>query len=233
MTIVPRGRALGVTFRLPEIDAVSMNYQQLLADIDVCMGGRAAEEAIYGVDRVSSGISSDLSKATDIAYQLVTQFGFSKKLGNFDLWNNYRNLSGQTKKEIEVEVRTIIEDSRERANDILKSKRSELELLKDALIDHETLDRDQILKVIKGEKIPRVSLEPTVPSSRIDDKNDSGGRGRDDLQDGKGGRKKETEIGPKGGMTIKLPGMLIPPPPPRPQPSTPEPTRTGDGEDHS
>lgn len=204
MTIIPRGMALGVTHQLPEMDAVSRNYQQYMAHIDVCMGGRAAEELVFGNDHVSSGISSDLSQATRLAYALVTEYGFSEKLGSLDLHSNYDSLSSQTKQEIEQEVRTIVEGARRRADGILKSKRQELEMLKDALMEHETLSRDEILQIMKGEKLKR--LEPELQDPKEEK--------RDDDEQARGGPplpKQKKETGKKGGVGIKLPDVLLPP----------------------
>jgi ATP-dependent metalloprotease len=204
MTIIPRGMALGVTHQLPEMDAVSRNYQQYMADIDMCMGGRAAEELVFGTEHVSSGISHDLQQATSLAYALVTQFGFSEKLGSLDLHSNYNNLSSQTKQEIEHEVRTIVDGARRRADSILKSKRAELELLKDALMEYETLSRDEILQIMKGEKLKRI--EPEIQETKEENK--------DDDEHGRGGPpqpKTKKETGKKGGVGIKLPEVLLPP----------------------
>ncbi len=205
MTIIPRGMALGVTHQLPEMDAVSRNYQQYVAHIDVCMGGRAAEEIVFGIEHVSSGISSDLSSATDLAYALVTQFGFSEKLGSLDLHSHYDRLSSQTKQEIEHEVRTIVEGARHRADSIMKSKRQELELLKDALLEYETLDREEILQIMKGEKLKRI--EPELQEVSQEGKKDDDGQGRGGPPQPK--QKKETSK--KGGVGIKLPDVLLPP----------------------
>jgi ATP-dependent metalloprotease len=203
MTIIPRGRALGVTHFLPEMDAVSQGYDQYLAQIAVSMGGRAAEELIYGPDKVSSGISSDVSQATRIAHALVTQYGYSKKLGNVDLASEYDSLSSETKQEIEREVRRIVEEGRQQADKIINDKRKELEALKDALLEFETLDREEIMKLLRGEKLQRIQ-----PEIREDDekKNDSGDRPTKS-QDSK--EKKKTSS--KGGVGIKLPDVLLPP----------------------
>lgn len=208
MTIIPRGMALGVTHQLPEMDAVSRNYQQYVADIDMCMGGRAAEELIFGVEHVSSGISSDLSQATSLAYALVTQFGFSEKVGSLDLHSNYDSLSSQTKQEIEHEVRSIVEGARRRAFTIMKSKRQELELLKDALMEYETLSRDEILQIMKGEKLKRIQPELQDPTK---------GEEKRDGEQSRGGSQvptKEKKTSKKGGVGIKLPDVLLPSPSP-------------------
>ncbi|KAL2823913.1 P-loop containing nucleoside triphosphate hydrolase protein [Aspergillus cavernicola] len=163
ITIVPRGMALGVTHFLPEMDMVSKNYTQYLSDIDVSMGGKAAEELIFGPDKVTSGISADLRSATKTAFTLVTRFGYSKKLGNVDLSTNYNRLSSETKQEIEAEVRRLVEEARQRATDILTEKRHELELLTKALIEYETLTKDEMEKVLKGEKLDKIVLTPDAP----------------------------------------------------------------------
>lgn len=206
MTIIPRGRALGVTHFLPEMDAVSMGYDQYLAQIDVSMGGRAAEEAIYGPNKVSSGISHDVQSATRVAYHLVTQCGYSQKLGNVDLASDYNNLSGETKLEIEREVRDIVEAGRQRADKIIKDKRKELEALKDALMEFETLDKAEIEMVLRGEKLKKLEVE----LRENEEKNGDGKGPRGNNPQEKKGHK---ETGPKGGVGIKLPEVLLPPSP--------------------
>ncbi|EXJ81874.1 hypothetical protein A1O1_07939 [Capronia coronata CBS 617.96] len=201
MTIIPRGRALGVTHFLPEMDAVSMGYDQFLAQIDVAMGGRAAEELIFGPNKVTSGIAHDVQSATRTAYHLVTQCGYSSKLGNVDLASDYNNLSSETKMEIEREVRDIVEAGRQRADRIVKEKRKELEALKDALLEFETLDREDINKILRGEKLKRLEVE-----LREND-DDSGSPGREN----KLPPKKDKDIGPKGVVGIKIPEVLLPP----------------------
>ncbi|KAL4945374.1 hypothetical protein BDV06DRAFT_219345 [Aspergillus oleicola] len=163
VTIVPRGMALGMTQRLPEMDMVSRTYTQYLSDIDVSMGGRAAEELIYGEDQVTSGITGDIQSATQTALALVTRFGYSKKLGNVDLVTNYDSLSSETKQEIEAEVRRLVEEARQRATNILTEKRHELELVTKALIEYETLTKEEMEKVLKGEKLDKLSLPADAP----------------------------------------------------------------------
>ncbi|KAL4932225.1 i-AAA protease YME1 [Aspergillus undulatus] len=163
ITIVPRGMALGVTHFLPEMDMVSKNYTQYLSDIAVSMGGRAAEELIYGEDEVTSGISADIQNATQTAFTLVTRFGYSKKLGNVDLSTNYNLLSSETKQEIENEVRRLVEEARQRATQILTEKKHELELVAKALIEYETLTKEEMEKVIRGEKLDKLVMPPKTP----------------------------------------------------------------------
>jgi ATP-dependent metalloprotease len=163
-TIMPRGHALGITFQLPEMDRVSMAKSEYLAKIDVCMGGKVAEEMIYGDDMVTSGASSDLQQATSIAYAMVTQFGMSPRLGNLDLHSSYGDLPTETKQIIWEEVRKIVEDGKKRAFDLLTAKRKELELIANALVEYETLSKVEMEKVVKGEKLPdRLTALPDVP----------------------------------------------------------------------
>ncbi|KAF9888009.1 YME1-like 1 [Aspergillus nanangensis] len=163
ITIVPRGMALGITHFLPEMDMVSRNYTEYLCDIDVSMGGKAAEELIFGPDKVTSGISADIQQATETAFTLITRFGYSKKLGNVDLSTNYDSLSSETKQEIESEVRRLVEEARQRATDILTEKRHELELLTKALIEYETLTKEEMEKVLKGEKLNKLEAKGPAP----------------------------------------------------------------------
>ncbi|KAJ5380325.1 Mitochondrial inner membrane i-AAA protease supercomplex subunit YME1 [Penicillium cataractarum] len=163
ITIVPRGMALGITHFLPEMDTVSRNYTEYLSDIDVAMGGKAAEEMIFGPDNVTSGISADIQQATETAFTLVTRFGYSKKLGNVDLSTNYDSLSSETKQEIEAEVRRLVEEARARATKILTEKRNELEILSKALIEYETLTKEEMEKVLRGEKLDKMAISPSAP----------------------------------------------------------------------
>ncbi|KAJ6264349.1 nucleolin [Drechslerella dactyloides] len=162
-TIMPRGMALGITFQLPEMDQVSMSKKEYLARIDVCMGGKVAEELIYGPDNVTSGASNDIAQATKIAQAMVTQMGMSELLGNVDLASDYRNLSSQTKEAIEAEIRRLLEEGRTRATRLLTTHRKELDLLARALLEYESLDRSEMEKVIKGESLPeRLKILPDV-----------------------------------------------------------------------
>lgn len=164
ITIMPRGGALGITFHLPEMDKYSKGMNEYHAEIDICLGGKVAEELIYGPEKVTSGCASDLQHATQVAYAMVTRMGMSDKLGNVDLASNYENLSMGTKELIESEVRRFIEESRQRVTTLLTSKRKELELLSKALIDYETLNKEEAYKVIKGEKLEG---RPIMPSGSI------------------------------------------------------------------
>lgn len=163
-TIMPRGHALGITSQLPELDKVSMAKKEYLAKIDICMGGKVAEELVYGPDDVTSGASSDIQQATAIAYAMVTQMGMSDELGNIDLHSDYSRLSSETKMRIEMEVRRIVEEGRLRAKALLTARRKELDLLANALVEYESLGKEEMEKVVRGEKLPdRLSAAPSIP----------------------------------------------------------------------
>lgn len=163
-TIMPRGHALGLTQMLPELDKVSETKKEMMAQIDVCMGGKVAEELIYGPDNVTTGASSDIQNATRIAYMMVTQAGMSEKLGNIDLSSDYARLSSETKQEIEHEVRRLVEEGRERAMKLLTTNRAQLDRLANALVEYETLGREEMEAVVRGEKLQnKVKASTDVP----------------------------------------------------------------------
>ncbi|KAI9673223.1 MAG: hypothetical protein M1817_003086 [Caeruleum heppii] len=163
-TIMPRGQALGVTSQLPEIDKVSQAKSELIARIDICMGGKVAEELVYGPDAVTSGASSDLQQATRVAYAMVTQMGMSDEMGNVDLSSDYARLSSETKQSIEREVRRLVDEGYARAMKLLTDKRKELDILAKALVDYETLNKDEMERVIRGESLAgKLTANPNVP----------------------------------------------------------------------
>ena len=164
-TIMPRGQALGVTHYMPEMDRVSMAKMEFLAWIDIAMGGKIAEELVYGPERVTSGCSSDLSKATEVAYNMVTQYGMSDALGAIAFDGNlYKTLSSETKQKIEDEVRRFLDEGQARARALLGAKRKELDMLARALVQYETLSRDEIERVVRGEALPgRIAALAGVP----------------------------------------------------------------------
>jgi ATP-dependent metalloprotease len=162
-TILPRGPAAGITFFLPN-EEDHRTLTQLIVDIQVSMGGKMAEEVVYGAENVSTGASSDISNATSLAYNMITRFGMSDKLGNIDLHSNYDNLSPATKNLIDSEVRRVVEEAKISARTLLLKHRKELDLLAQALVQYETLDKDEIMKVIKGEKLAdRLMAMPDTP----------------------------------------------------------------------
>ncbi|MCJ1271834.1 hypothetical protein MMC22_011739 [Lobaria immixta] len=162
-TIMPRGQTLGMVLSYPEMDKVSMAKKEYLAQIDVCMGGKVAEELVYGPDSVTSGCAADLQNATSIAYSMVTQMGMSESFGNVDLHTAYGSLSSETKRKIEEEVRRILEEGRLRALKVLTERRRDLDVLAKALVEYEALTADEIRRVLKGEKLPKMTSLPNVP----------------------------------------------------------------------
>ncbi|KAJ6630799.1 peptidase family M41-domain-containing protein [Mycena sp. CBHHK59/15] len=156
VTCLPRGHALGYTSFLPENDRTSVSLKEYLASIDVSMGGRVAEELIYGSENVTSGASSDIRAATSTARAMVTHWGFSK-LGPVFYDPRDNTLSSRRKDEIEEEVTNLILGGQGRATTILTSRIEELHRLAHALVEHETLDSDEVKKVIKGEPIRNIT----------------------------------------------------------------------------
>ncbi|KAJ2737495.1 hypothetical protein H4R23_001803, partial [Coemansia sp. Cherry 401B] len=156
VTVMPRGHALGVTVQLPEIDRQSVNKQEYLAEIDVCMGGRAAEELVYGLDGVTSGCSSDLQRATNVATAMITQFGMDDKVGLVSYNDEQRaKLSAEGKRTIEDQVRELNRASNLRVMELLQVHRVELDRLAQALVQYETLDKNEIERAVKGLPIER------------------------------------------------------------------------------
>ena len=164
-TIIPRGRALGMVMRLPERDQLSVSREKMHADIAVAMGGRIAEELIFGHDKVTSGASSDIDMVTKMAKNMVTKYGMSEELGTIAYGDNeeevflgrsvtkQQNMSEETAKKVDLEVKKIVDKGYTRAKEVLTSKIDDLHKLSKALMIYETLSgdeiRDLILKDIK------------------------------------------------------------------------------------
>ena len=168
-TIIPRGRALGMVMRLPEGDRVSMTRERLHADLAVAMGGRIAEEMIFGTNKVTTGASSDIKMATDMARRMVTEWGMSDKLGPVTYGDNSqevflghsvtqaKSISEQSAQEIDAEVKKIVEAGFIRAKKILTKHKNHLELLAETLLDYETLTGDEIRMLLTKGKLDRPS----------------------------------------------------------------------------
>ncbi len=173
-TIIPRGRALGLVMRLPENDRFSVTRAKLHDDLIVAMGGRAAEELIFGYDQVTTGASSDISHATDMARNMVIKWGLSDKVGTVDYsddeeQNPYmkkKEFSEQTSKLIDSEVKRIVEEALEKAREILKDKKDDLEKLAKALLEFETLSGQEINDILAGKEIKK-AIKGAVCSSTI------------------------------------------------------------------
>ena len=175
VTIIPRGRAGGVTSFLPEDDKNYENKIQMLEEIMVSFGGRIAEEMILGLDKVTGGASSDIKQATRIAERMVTMYGFSDKLGpvNYERKRHagetyqLEGSSDETLNLIDSEIKNIILTQKKKAEELLKSKKKDLITLAEALLKYETLDRDQVERLLKGEKIDNEFEKDRVDYSKI------------------------------------------------------------------
>lgn len=169
VTIIPRGRALGVTMFLPEGDRYSYTREYLESKLSSLFGGRLAEEIIFGVTKVTTGASNDIQKATEIARNMVTKWGLSDKVGPLTLGANdeevflghsitrHKDISEATSSIVDAEVRDIIERNYRRAENILKENIDKLHVMAEALIKYETIGQDQLQDIMAGKTI----REPT------------------------------------------------------------------------
>jgi cell division protease FtsH len=177
-TIIPRGRALGMVMQLPERDKLSMSYEQMTSRLIIMMGGRVAEEMIFGKDKVTSGAQSDIEQATRLARMMVTRWGFSPELGAVSYGENQdevflgmsvartQNVSEATAQKIDSEIRRLVEEGHNEARKILEAKRGDLETLAKGLLEFETLSGDEIVDLLAGKKPNRESIiEPQTPRS--------------------------------------------------------------------
>ena len=177
-TIIPRGRALGMVMQLPERDKLSMSYEQMTSRLAIMMGGRVAEEMIFGKDKVTSGAQSDIEQATRLARMMVTRWGFSPELGAVSYGENQdevflgmsvarqQNVSESTAQKIDAEVKRLVEEGHTEARKVLEAKRSDLEVLAKGLLEFETLSGDEIKDLLLGKKPTRESvIEPQTPRS--------------------------------------------------------------------
>jgi cell division protease FtsH len=174
-TIIPRGRALGLVLSLPERDTLSVSYTKYRSKIAMAMGGKVAEELIFGKENVTSGATSDIQQVSRIARAMVTQFGFSDALGNVDYANERESYlgatsggsshSGNTQKLIDDEVKRFVDEGYQRAKDILTEKIDDLHQLAKGLLEYETLTGDQIRRVIAGEPLNRDAADDGIKPS--------------------------------------------------------------------
>jgi ATP-dependent metalloprotease len=153
-TVMPRGRALGMVMQLPEDDMVSMTKKEMLARLDVAMGGRVAEEVIYGADNVTSGASSDFQQATSMAQAMVMNYGFGKTTGLLAV-NDLNEVSGDTRRLIDAEVQGLLDASYARSKRLITKNREKLERLADGLCKYETITLDEIYQVVDGKELAR------------------------------------------------------------------------------
>lgn len=160
-TIIPRGRALGLVMRLPEVDRFSVTRAKLLDDLVVAMGGRAAEEIIFGYEKVTTGASSDIQQATHMARNMVTKWGLSDTIGTIDhgeddsskIYHSNKPYSEETGKIIDQEIKKIVDDALTKAKKILLDKKNDLEKLAKNLLEFETLTGDEIKDLLAGKEI--------------------------------------------------------------------------------
>ena len=184
VTIIPRGRALGVTMFLPEADRLSYSKELLESQLSSLYGGRIAEELIFGKDKVTTGASNDIERATQLARNMVTKWGLSEKLGPLTYSEDdgevflghsvtqHKAVSDETAHVIDGEVRSIIDKNYERAEKILTDNMEKLHLMADALIKYETIDTDQIDDIMAG--------KPARTPSGWDDDDSTSGKSEDD-----------------------------------------------------
>ena len=161
-TIIPRGRALGMVMRLPERDQISITREKMFANLAVAMGGRIAEEEVFGYEKVTSGASSDIKQATQLARAMVMQYGMSDKLGFLTYGDNEeevflgrsvartQSMSEETQKQVDSEVKVIVDKSYKNAEKIIQDKRKDLDIIANGLLDYETLTGDEITNLLKG-----------------------------------------------------------------------------------
>ncbi|MBA3854713.1 MAG: cell division protein FtsH [Gemmatimonas sp.] len=176
VTIVPRGRALGLAFTLPEDDRVSVTREQLEARLVMAYGGRVAEEIVFGRDRVTTGAASDIQQATGIARRYVSQWGLSDAIGPILVGDNEqevflgrelssrRQVSERTAQQVDDEVSRVINEAYNRATDTLTQHRPLLEAIAAALLERETLTREDIAILERGEALPPRQEPPTTPA---------------------------------------------------------------------
>ncbi len=164
-TIIPRGRALGLVLSLPERDQLSVTRTKYKSKIAMAMGGKVAEEMVFGPENVTSGASSDIQQITKIARAMVMQFGMSDNLGNIDYANEQQTYLGptspgshlgpETQEKIDVEVRKLVDEGYATAKNILKKEKKKLDLLANGLLEYETLTGSEITQVLSGKPLNR------------------------------------------------------------------------------
>jgi cell division protease FtsH len=182
-TIIPRGRALGMVMRLPERDMLSHTRAKLKADIAVAMGGRVAEEIVFGYEKVTSGASSDIKMATQLARAMVTQFGMSDKLGPLAYGDNedevflghsiarQQNLSDETQSMVDVEIHRIVDEGFETARKVISENIDDLHVVARGLLEYETLSGKEIKDLLNGKPpvrdFPAEEESPSGPTSAV------------------------------------------------------------------
>jgi cell division protease FtsH len=177
-TIIPRGRALGMVMRLPERDQVSLTRRKAYADLAVAMGGRVAEEEIFGYDKVTSGASADIKMATGLARAMATEWGMSDKLGPLlygdaqdevflgrSMMQRNTHMSDETQKVIDEEVKRFVDEGYQTAQKVIREYIDDLHSIANALIEYETLTGDEIRGLLTGQLPLRETDTDTAPKS--------------------------------------------------------------------
>ena len=173
VTIVPRGRALGITASFPEEDRHSYTKEWLEGQLTMLYGGRVAEEMIFGMERVTTGAGNDIERATEMARRMVTRFGMSERIGLMAVGESdhevflgrelstRRDISEHTSQLVDQEVKRFLDEAHARARTVIDDQRDGLERIAQSLLDRETLDRDEIALIGKGEELPPLeTVEP-------------------------------------------------------------------------
>jgi cell division protease FtsH len=196
-TIIPRGRALGMVMQLPERDKLSMSLEQMTSRLAIMMGGRVAEEMIFGKEKVTSGAASDIEQATRLARMMVTRWGFSPELGAVSYGENQeevflghsvsrqQNISEETARKIDAEIKRLVESGLAEAQQILTARKDDLETLAQGLLEYETLTGDEIRNLLAGKPpvrdafdtapAPKASAVPSTKSKAKGSKSDEAG----------------------------------------------------------
>jgi len=177
ITIVPRGRALGLMTSLPDRDRYGMTKEFLLGRLAISFGGRVAEELVFGPDKVTTGAGSDIEQATAIARRMVTQFGMSDRVGMMAVgdreqeiflgreFGQRREISERTAEMVDDEIKRLLDEAHARARSILTDNRPLLDHLADTLLERETIDREDLDKLMRGEALPPRTLPPSEPNA--------------------------------------------------------------------
>ncbi|HEY7028592.1 MAG TPA: ATP-dependent zinc metalloprotease FtsH [Gemmatimonadales bacterium] len=179
VTIVPRGRALGITLGLPDKDRYNYTKEWLLGELVIFFGGRAAEELVFGADKVTAGASNDIERATGIARRMVTQFGMSDSIGMMAVgdkeqeiflgreFSQRREISERTAEAVDDEVKKMLDTAYRHALEIVRSRRELLDRMVEALMDRETLDREEVDLLYNGQPLPPKPPAPPVPPAAV------------------------------------------------------------------
>jgi cell division protease FtsH len=174
ITIVPRGRALGITASLPEEDRHSYSKDYLLSNLAMLYGGRAAEELIFGVEKITTGAGNDIERATAMARRMVTQFGMSDVIGPMAVGDSEqevflgrelvqrREISERTSENVDEEIKRILDEAYVRARQTLQENRVLLEKISEALLERETLDREDVDLLAAGRPLPEFKPRPPL-----------------------------------------------------------------------